>query len=98
MEELDEEKEVEKKVKKINNHTIHLPREITIIILYFHNLEWVASIVEEFYYIIKIEYQIIIYSGLVTVLISNDYEHLSRAEGHQLNLKMTLQKSIIGTD
>ena len=100
---MEDEEEWERKVKKINNHIIPLPREI-ITILYFHNLEWVASIVEESYSITKKEYQIIIiiittYSGLVTVLIiSNDYELRSRAEGHQLNLKMILQKCIIGTD
>lgn len=99
---MEDEEEWERKVKKINNHIIFMPREI-ITILYFHNLEWVALIVEESYSIIKKEYQIIIiiittYSGLVTVLISNDYELRSRAEGHQLNLKMILQKCIIGTD
>lgn len=96
MEESDEE---ENKAKKINNPIIRLPREI-ITILYFHNLGWASSIAEEYYFTIKKEYQTIIttYWGLVTILISNDYELRNQAEGHQLNLKMILPKSIIGTD
>ena len=78
------------------NQTIH---EIATI-LYSHNLEWVALIVEECCYITKKEHRPMVAHlvAIATTKTSKDSEHQNQVEGHQLSLKTISPKFITGID